>query len=123
MSRKLVITPFNHGSIESANNIVNNIILGDHEKQFDITHIVLSAIAMAGVDSIYSMIEIKSSDTKLIKDVISTDSIEKWDTCVRKVNDVFTIYKQPNLNEAEYNQINYFSYLIIDLLFAVETNS
>jgi len=123
MSRKLILTPYHHGSVDATNDFVNNILFPNHNTQVDVMHIVLASVAMAGVDSIHSMMEIKNSNTTLISNVISNKSAEKWNMCSVKVRKVLENYKTPHLSKKHTEHIDRLSYLIVDLLFAVEINS
>jgi hypothetical protein len=123
MERKLIITPFEQGAFWVFHKIINEGSLSEENNPIDIPHILLAAITMAGVDSIYSIGHLQNTNTKLVKKIVNESSINKWVICNKQIDETLKMYSSTNRqkeNSQGFRSINYF---ISHLYFAMKTNS
>ncbi|MGJ8550332.1 hypothetical protein [Winogradskyella wichelsiae] len=78
MSRKLILTPYEHGFLAALHHIINESQLGENEIPIDTHHLLLSALTMSGVDNIQSSSIPSTTKTKLITKIDSKTFSEEW---------------------------------------------
>ncbi|MFA6060392.1 MAG: hypothetical protein WC756_19485 [Taibaiella sp.] len=123
MSRKLILTPYEHGFIAGANYALNEGPLAIKDDPLDLTHIILSVVTMAGVDSIHSIGNMNDTNTKLVKKILSEKSTVKWAICHDKISTIFNSYKNEASTKDEKDSLNSFSHFVTSLFYGMETNS
>lgn len=131
MSRKLILTPYEHGGLAAFHHMFN---LGYHqtynlkpfsdEKDFiDIPHILFSALTMSGVDQIYSIGQLQYSNTSLLAKKVKQSSVKQWSEAYENTEPIFNAYKSGLKNEKYIDELNDIRYKLIHLIFALKTNS
>ncbi|KAA9352788.1 hypothetical protein [Larkinella humicola] len=123
MSRKLVLTPFENGYLAALHEVFNESPMAVKNQPIDISHFLLSALTMAGVDSIQSFGELSYSKTKLIKKNVSKLSRNEWSRCSEKVQDTFDKYRIPNISKEMDEEISSMSHRVSQLFYAMKSNS
>ena len=123
MSRSLILTPYEHGYLAALNDVYNNGPLSEKDKPIDIPHLLLSALTMAGVDTIYSMGNIQNSETKLVKKIATKASVKKWSEVYIKTKVAFDTLKNDATNNEINDALDNLKHKISQLLFSLKTNS
>lgn len=123
MSRSLILTPYEHGFLAALNEVYNNGPLSDKNNPIDIPHLLLSALTMAGVDTIYSMGSVQNSETKLVKKIATKTSVKKWGEVYDKTKVAFDTLKNDVSNNEINDELDNLKHKVSQLLFALKTNS
>jgi hypothetical protein len=123
MSRSLILTPFEHGYLAALNEVYNNGPLSEKASPIDIPHLLLSALTMAGVDTVYSMGSLQNSETKLVKKIATKTSVKKWNEVYDKTNDAFDLLKTKVVNKETNAGLDDLKHKVSQLLFSLKTNS
>ena len=123
MARKLILTPFEHGYLDAMHFVFNETSLAANNAPLDVPHLLLSAITMAGVDSIQSMIKLQHSQTKLVKRVVSQSTRKEWIRCNEIVQSTFDKYVVAGIDKSVKDEIMQITNIVSRLLYAMKTNS
>lgn len=123
MTRKLILTPYEIGYLAGLDKVFKTIITKEGMEPVDLTHLLLSAVSMAGVDRIYSIGQPTNTDTTLIKKVAPKASSEKWVKCYQKVDTIFKNYAPKFVDKETNSEITDLAHIVSHLLYAMETNS
>lgn len=123
MTRKLILTPYEHGYFDGFSESLQSISSNDKNESLNVAHIILSSITMAGVDEIHTLGKFNSSDSKLIKKVLSDKSTEKWARIYQAVESIFAQYYHQKLTLESKKELDRFKNIIRSLFFAMQSNS
>ena len=123
MSRKLILTPYEHGGLAYIDILFNKILHATNDESVDTAHLFLSAVTMAGVGSIQSFSQLPNSQTTLVKKILSKSSIKEWINCNNKVETVFKKYITNNSSNESKQEISNVSHRIKSMFYAMKTNS
>jgi len=123
MERKLILTPFEHGGLWMLHKTLNEGFFSEKRNPIDIPHLLLAAVTMAGVDSIYSIGRLEHTNTPLLKRLVKESTINEWVKSNQQIDDTLKYYvsaEKQNENAQDFRSIRYF---ISHLLFAMKSNS
>lgn len=123
MSRKLILTPYENGFLAGLYLVINKCEFGKDNIPVDTTHILLSALTMAGVDNIQSSSIPFLTETKLIRKINSKTFSKKWSKCNNNVSGITERYITRKSSDATKEAIRNVSHRISQLLYAMQTNS
>jgi hypothetical protein len=131
MSRKLILTPYEHGSLAAFHHMYNlghhqsyNLVPYSDEKDFiDIPHILFSALTMSGVDEINSIGPLQYSKTTLLSKIVKQTAIKQWTDAYEKTEPIFNGFKNDLKDKKVNDELDVIRYKLIHLLFALKTNS
>ncbi|WP_459209091.1 hypothetical protein [Aquimarina rhabdastrellae] len=123
MSRKLILTPYEHGFLAALHHVINESELGKNDIPVDIPHLLLSALTMAGVDNIQSSSIPSNTETKLITKIDSQTFSEEWSECSSKIRTITEKYISEKSSEETKEAVRNVSHRISQLFYAMQTNS
>lgn len=123
MSRKLILTPYEHGFLAALHHIINESSLGKNDIPIDTHHLLLSALTMAGVDNIQSSSIPSTTKTKLITKIDSKTFSEEWSKCNSKIGVITEKYITNKSSKETKEAIGNVSHRISQLFYAMQTNS
>jgi hypothetical protein len=123
MSRSLILTPYEHGFMAAMNEVCNNVMLPEKFTTIDVPHLLLSALTMAGVDTVYSMGNLSNSETKLVKKIATKTSEKKWGQVNDMTYNAFESLKVDIKNKEVISELDKLKHKVSQLLFSMKTNS
>jgi hypothetical protein len=89
----------------------------------DVPHYFFSALTMAGVDCIQSMIPFEETRSKLINKITKNQLLKEWCDCLLQVNKSFEMYALPNRSKETKRVMFELQNTTLQLLFALKSNS
>jgi hypothetical protein len=123
MTRKLILTPFEHGCFWMMHKVINQPSMLEHGNKLDIPHLLLGAVTMAGVDKIYSIGTLGDTNTTLIKKIVTKSSEEDLYNCNQQVDSILNAYPPLVKSKEQEFELTSIKYFISHILFAMKTNS
>lgn len=123
MTRKLILTPWEHGCFWMMHKVFNHPAFLENSERLDIPHMLLGAVTMAGVDRIYSIGTLQDTNTTLIKKIVTKASVKDLCDCYQQVDIIFKTYQPSDKSKIDSTEFTSIKYFISHLLFAMKTNS
>lgn len=123
MARSLIITPFDYVYLAGYQEGSDTRSREDHTPRVDTTYFFLSAIAMSGVDYIYSMTSLFNTYSKLVRSKVKDDLIHDWFKCFQQVNGSFNNFRSPKMSKRQQHSLFFYEVTTMQLLFALKNNS
>lgn len=123
MNRKLILTPTDQAYLYGYQEAENQISKQFKETPTDITHFFLSAITMAGVDCIYTMLPFEETKTPLIKKLVKKSLIKDWATYLMEIEETYKNYMPAKVSKKAQKDFFAIKHASLQLLFAMRSNS
>jgi len=123
MTRKLILTPTDQAYLYGYQEAENQISKQYSDTPTDITHFFLSAITMAGVDHIYTMLPFEETKTSLIKKLAKKSLIKDWANYLMEIEEHYKKYTPTKISKKANKDIFTIKHTSLQLLFAMKSNS
>ena len=123
MERKLIITPTEHVWLYGYQEGLSQSPSYRKDFPIDVPHFFFSAITMAGVDCIQSMLPFEETRTTLIKKIVKKYLITEWANCLMQVEENFKMYSLPKMSKKIERELFSLKHTTLQLLFAMKSNS
>lgn len=123
MERKLIIAPTEQIWLYGYQEGLNHSPYFKKDIPIDVPHFFFSAITMAGVDCIQSMLPFEETRTTLIKKIAKKPLIKEWVNCLEQVEENFKMYTLCKMSKKIERELFLLKHTTLQLLFAMKSNS